>query len=222
MRKPAERLARLSVVNRHALAAIGLTVLAAAGCGGNSKQHAAANTPKPHAPATSRTACDPGDDSCIPPDHPSTSAQPVPVLAVGRSMPLQLPTSSGTVQARITLTGLKVKNGKTLCFAFKLRNTDSKPFPDDGPGLSWKWFGLDGAEADTDPGTAGMCDELGHEFAGMDQPAPQPGKYAAGYYSTSVPAKPGALEVTDSDGSPLFRLNYGPQSAKVQIDARGQ
>lgn len=145
-------------------------------------------------------------------------------------MPLQLPTSSGTIQARITLTGLKLKprgsndkpGTKTLCFGFRLRNTGTQAFPSDGAGLSWTWFGLDGQQADTDPGTAGMCDELGKQFAGMDGPASLPGKYVSGYYSMSVPAKPGALEVTDSDGSPLFRLNYGPKSAQVPIDARGQ
>jgi hypothetical protein len=56
----------------------------------------------------------------------------------------------------------------------------------------------------------------------MDQPAPLPGKYAAGYYGLEVPAAPGAIEVTDSDGSPLFRLNYRRESALVQLDARGQ
>lgn len=145
-------------------------------------------------------------------------------------MPLQLPTSGGTVQAQITLTGLKLKTAgtadkpgtKTLCFGFKLRNTGSQAFPSDGAGMSWRWFGLDGQQADTDPGTAGMCGELGHEWAGLDQPAPLPGKWVSGYYSMSVPAKAGALEVTDSDDSPLFRLNYGPKSAKVAIDARGQ
>lgn len=153
----------------------------------------------------------------------------MPVLAVGQSMPLQLPSSGGAVDFQITLTGLKVKapsnvdkpGTRELCFGFRIKNTSTTP-GDSGASLSWKWFGLDGEQADPDMGTSGMCDELGHQFAGLDQPAPMPGKWVSGYYALSVPAKAGALEVTDSDGTPLFRLNYGAQSAQVPIDARGQ
>jgi hypothetical protein len=215
-------LVRLNAVKKTLFVAC-ILGLAAVGCNGHNDPAAKA--------LPSRTACDPADDSCIPPDHPSSSPIPVSALDVGQSMQLQLPTSNGAAQLQITLTGLKMKPRTSVdpkgtvevCFGFKLKNTGTLAFQaDDGVGLSWKWFGLDGEQADTNAGTAGICDELGHEFAGLDQPAPLPGKYVAGYYNFTVPAKPGAVEVTDSDDSPLFRLNYGPQSALVQIDTRGQ
>ena len=211
-------------MSRHALAVAGLIVLAAAGCGGHSKQQTAASV-KPRVPA-SGSACAPADDSCVPPDHPSQSGNAVPALEVGKSMALQLPTPDGIADAEITLTGLKLKprtsadpkGTQELCFGFRLKNTGTRKLD---AGLSWTWFGLDGQQTDPGAGTAGVCDELGHQFAGLDGPEPLPGKYVTGYYTMSVPAKPGALEVTDSDGTPLFRLNYGPQSAQVPV-ARGQ
>lgn len=211
-----------------AVVASAVAVLAA-GCGGHDNKPSAASpkSSKPAAPAPAKSSCDPADDSCIPPDNANSSPIAVPALEVGKSMQLQLPTPDGVVNAEITLTGLKTKprtvedkaGTRELCFGFKLKNTGTRKLDSN---LSWTWFGLDGQQADTDPGTAGQCDELGHQFAGLDQPAPLPGKYVAGYYGMAVPAKAGALEVTDSDGSPLFRLNYGPQSAQVPIDARGQ
>lgn len=217
---------RLFGVKKTLLALSALVLVA--GCGGHEKNAASpSRSGKPSVPAPAKTSCDPRDDSCIPPDHPSSGPIAVPALEVGKSMALQLPTPDGIANAEITLTGLKTKprtsvdpkGTQELCFGFRLKNTGTRKLDS---GLSWEWFGLDGQQADTDPGTAGQCDELGHEFAGGDQPDPLPGKYVTGYYSMSVPAKPGALEVTDSDESPLFRLNYGPQSAQVPIDARGQ
>jgi hypothetical protein len=202
--------------------------LMATGCGSSHHNEGAAQPKK----SQSSKACDPADDSCIPADNASSSPIAVPEAKVRQPMALQLPTSNGTAQVQFTLTGLKIKargvddkpGTKELCFSFKLRNTGTLSWKADDTtaGIDWKWFGLDGQQADTDPGTFGMCDELGQQFSGLDQPAPLPGKYVTGYYGFTVPSKPGAVEVTDSQGSPLFRLNYGPQSNKVQIDARGQ
>jgi hypothetical protein len=222
-----QRVGRLYGVKKTLLAVT--TVVLVAGCGGHDKNAAApSKSGKPAAPAPAKTSCDPADDSCIPPDNASSSPIAVPALEVGKSTALQLPTPDGVANAEITLTGLKTKprtsvdpkGTQELCFGFKLKNTGTRKL--DGAGISWKWFGLDGEQADTDAGTAGVCDELGHQFAGGDQPDPLPGKYVTGYYSMAVPTKPGALEVTDSDDSPLFRLNYGPRSAQAPIDARGQ
>jgi hypothetical protein len=218
------RLGRLSDVKNTLL--IASVIVLAAGCGGHAQSAA-----KPQKPSASPgKACDPADDSCIPTGKPSAIA--VPALEVGKTMPLQLPSSNGTTSLDITLTGLKTKprtsvdpkGTQELCFGFKLKNTGTVAYKADDltAGMSWQWFGLDGEQADTGAGTAGVCDELGHEFAGLDGPAPLPGKYVTGYYNITVPTKPGALEVTDSEDSPLFRLNYGPQSAQVPIDARGQ
>jgi hypothetical protein len=206
-------------------------VLAAAGCGSSGHGAAAART-KPSA-APSKTACDPAGGSCIPPHHPSTSAIAVPVLEVGKSMPIQLPTSNGTAKLEMTATALKLRHPKgmdnpkddQLCFAFKLKNTGSVAYKanDMTAAISWVWFGLDGQQNDNlDAAVAGACKDLGKENFGFDQAAPLPGKYANGVYAIAVPKAPGVLEITDFDGSPLFRLNYGPQSAQVPIDARGQ
>jgi hypothetical protein len=153
----------------------------------------------------------------------------VPVAKRGQPMALQFAGDDGAANAEVTATGVEVhprtsvdKAGtKEFCFGFKLKDTGASRF--DG-GFDWKWFGLDGEEVDDlDAGTAGMCDaELGHQFAGLDQPAPLPGKFVSGYYSFLIPTKPGAVEITDGEGTPLFRLDYGPQSAQVPIDARGQ
>lgn len=203
-------------------------VVLVAGCGGHDKQTAApSKSSKSSAPAPAKSSCEPADDSCIPPDNASSSPIAVPALEVGKSMALQLPTPDGVANAEITLTGLKTKprtsvdpkGTQELCFGVKLKNTGARKLDS---GLSWTWFGLDGQQADTDAGTAGVCDELGHQFAGLDGPEPLPGKYVTGYYNMTVPTKPGAIEVTDSDGTPLFRLNYGPKSPQVPIDARGQ
>jgi hypothetical protein len=205
-------------------------VLAAAGCG-SSDHHAAGNT-KPSV-ASSKTACDPAGDSCMPPDHPSTSAIAVPVLEVGRSMPIQLPTSDGTAKLEMTATALTLRhpNGMDnpkddqLCFAFKLKNTGSVAYKanDMTAAISWVWFGLDGQQMhNSDAAVTGACEDLGKENFGSDQAAPRPGKYATGVYAIAVPKAPGALEITDFDGLPLFRLNYGPQSAQVPIVARAQ
>jgi hypothetical protein len=154
----------------------------------------------------------------------------VPAAKVGVPIPVQLSSDAGVVNAEVTVTGMPVKprtsvdkaGTREFCFGFKVKNTGSGPFGD--AGFDWKWFGLDGEQRDDlDAGTADICNELGHQFAGLDQPSPLPGKFVTGYYSILIPSKPGALEITDStDDTPLFRLNYGPQSAQVPIDARGQ
>lgn len=154
----------------------------------------------------------------------------MPSAKVGVPFPVQLSSSDGVVDAEVTVTGMPVKPRTSVdkkgvqefCFGFKVKNTGSGPFGD--AGFDWKWFGVDGEEVDDlDAGTAGVCDELGTEFAGLDQPDPLPGKYARGYYNFLIPLRPGAVEITDStDGTPLFRLDYGSKSAQVPIDARGQ
>jgi hypothetical protein len=202
----------------------GVVALVVAGCGSHEKPTAGPKV------SPSKTTCDPADDSCVPPDHPSTSAVAVPAAKVGVPIPVQLSSSNGVVQAEVTVTGMPVKprtsvdkkGTEEFCFGFKLKNTGSAPFGD--AEFDWTWFGLDGEQLDDlDAGTAGICDELGTQFAGLEQPNPLPGKYARGYYSMTIPTRPGAVEITDStEGTPLFRLNYGPQSAQVPIDARGQ
>jgi hypothetical protein len=171
-------------------------VLAAAGCGSSGHGAAAART-KPSA-APSKTACDPAGSSCIPPHHPSTSAIAVPVLEVGKSMPIQLPTSNGTAKLEMTATALKLRHPKgmdnpkddQLCFAFKLKNTGSVAYKanDMTAAISWVWFGLDGQQNDNlDATVAGACKDLGKENFGFDQAAPLPGKYATGVYAIAVP-----------------------------------
>lgn len=200
-------------------------VLAATGCSSHPKTSALR-------PKASPTTCAPSDDACIPPDTlQSSTPVAIPALAVGKTMPVQMPTANGTAQLQVTLTGLKTKHQQgdaagtqELCFGLKLQNTGTLAYkPDDiTAGINWKWFGLDGQQSDPDMGTADECTEFGHQWAGMDQPAPLPGKWVSGYYAIQIPKKPGAVEITDHQGTPLFRLNYGPQSSQVRIDARGQ
>ena len=210
---------RVSSTVTYLTRATALALLAfAAGCSSSGDHSKPAAAAKPRPPAAT---CDPGDDSCIPPASPTASAPTlVPAAQVGHPLHLQLPTSGGTAQVTLTLTGTKLK-GRQLCFGAKIRNVGALAWkPDDTTAsIDWTWFGLDGQQADTGPGTAGQCDELGRQFAGVDQPAPLPGKDVRGYYGLEVPAKPGALEVTDSTGSPLFRLNYERQSARAPIPA---
>ena len=133
---------------------------------------------------------------------------------------------------RLTLTGLKVKprtpedpkGTQEVCYGYKLANigTTSWSSDDTTSGISWTWFGLDGEMAEPGAGTMDVCDGMGRQWAGLDQPAPLPGHFVQGYQSFTVPTKPGAVEVIDSDETPLFRLNYGPKSASVPIDTRGQ
>lgn len=133
------------------------------------------------------------------------SAEQVPVAKVGVPLHLQLPATDGSVRVDLTLTGVKLK-GKQMCVGLKLKNADTKPLVD--PGLSWTWYGTDGRQADTGPGTSDQCDELGDQWAGLDQPTPQPGHYVTGYYGFTVPGKSGKVEFTDSDETPLFDVTY--------------
>lgn len=144
----------------------------------------------------------------------------MPALAVGQSMPLQIPTAGGTARVEITLTGLRTTPAETsndpqhtrvLCFGFSLRNTGTVAWKSDDAtaAFDWKWFGLDGQQGDAGTGIVDACREMGHQFAGLDVPAPLPGKTVSGYYDFAISSKPGAVEVADSEDSPFFRLNYG-------------
>jgi hypothetical protein len=170
------------------------------------------------------------DGECLPTGTPTP--EPVPALEVGKPFRYQVPSDNGAVSLEITMTALKTRPGTssdpkgtvTVCFGFKLKNTGMVSFSggDISAATNAKWFGLDGQQADTNPGTMETCKGLGEEWGGIDQPAPLPGKYVTGVWMYNVPNRPGAVEVTDADGSPLYRLNYGPKSAQVPIDARGQ
>lgn len=223
--KPAQPLARLHTVNKTLLVTC-VIGLAATGCAGHTAAGAEPKTSPSH-------ACGPADHSCIPADHPTATAgaSTIPAAHVGQPLPIQFQTETGTVQMQFTLTGMPTrprtsvdaKGTKEFCFGFKLRNVGTLSAGEVTAGFGWKWFGLDGEQVESlDAGTAGVCDDLGHQFAGLDHPAPSPGKFVAGYYSFLIPTKPGAVEVTDSQGTPLFRLNYGPRSAQVPIGPKGQ
>lgn len=217
----------LTGVKTTLLAAGVVALVVVTGCGAH-------NDPGPASKAAAPSkACDPADDSCIPPDHPTvTSPVAVPVAEVGKPLDLQLPTSNGTAQIELTLTGLKVKprtaqdpkSTQVVCYSYKVRNTGTTIWTseDTHSGVSWTWFGLDGEMAEPGEADSDACDEFGHQWAGDDQPAPLPGRFVQGYEAFTVPAKPGAVEVEDGDKAPLFRLNYGPRSAQVPIDARGR
>jgi len=157
---------------------------------------------------------------------------PVPAVQVGRPFKYQMPTAEGAAHLEITVTGLKTrprassdpKGTVTLCVSFKLRNVGTVKYSSDDTDAQTgsQWFGLDGRQADTTPGTIGTCHGLGQEWAGIEQPAPSPGKYVSGVWMYNIPGGPGALEVTDSAGSPLYRIDYGPKSSQVHISAVGQ
>lgn len=218
-------------MNKLAITAILGTALALSGCG-SSDHHtpaAASNAPK-------ATTCDPADDSCIPPDSPSSTPVAVPAAVIGQPLRYQAGGDQGAITQEITV--LKVKTATViaypdqdytprphagnifLCLDIKLRNVGTTP---GDAFLGAQWFGLDGKTEEASTALMVGCDGLGmHDDDMTGQPDPQPGKYVRGTEIYQVPEEPGALEITDRDGSPLLRVNYGPKSAQVPIDARGQ
>jgi hypothetical protein len=141
-----------------------------------------------------------------------------------------VPSDNGAVNLEVTVTSIRTRPGTdddddgghtvTVCVSGRLRNVGSTSV--DGATTDAAWFGLDGQQAEVQPGTMGECGSRGRVWAGIDQPAPLPGKYTAGVWMYSVPSQPGAIEVTDTDGHPLYRIDYGPKSAQVRINAVGQ
>jgi hypothetical protein len=157
----------------------------------------------------------------------------VPAVTIGQPFRYQVPSAEGAVNLEITVRSIRQKPGTdsdpkhsvTLCLNVRVKNVGSTSFGSDDSDAQTqgKWFGMDGQQADANPGTMGTCaPNGGTEWAGIDQPAPLPGKYVSGMWMYNVPDRPGALEVTDSAGHPLCRLNYGPKSAQVPINAAGQ
>lgn len=220
-------------MNKPALTALLALTLALTGCGGAHHKPAAAKHP---ATAKAKATCDPGDDSCIPPDTGASTPVAVPAAVIGQPIRYQAGGDNGAITQEITI--LKVKTATViaypdqgytprpdhghlfLCLDIKLRNVGTTP-GDNFVGA--KWFGLDGKTEDAGNVAMVGCDGLGmHDDDMSGQPDPQPGKYVTGTEIYQVPDGPGALEVTDRDGTPLLRVNYGPASAQVPIDARGQ
>ena len=192
-------------------------VAAAAGCSSGASK------------ARSSPSCEKVDGECLP--TAKVSAVPVPAVTVGQPFRYQMPTSEGAASLELTVTSVKVKPATssdpkgtvTVCVKGRLRNVGTVAYSADDTDaqMGAKWFGLDGRQADVNPGTIGACGG-GQVWAGIDQPAPQPGRYVSGVWMYNVPSGPGALEVTDSAGHPLYRINYGPKSAQVPISAVGQ
>lgn len=174
--------------------------------------------------------CDEAIPECLP--TAKTSFIPVPAVTVGRPFRYQVPTENGDADLEITVTSLKTRPGTssdpkdsvTLCVGVKVRNVGTVAVDgnDSDAQTIGKWFGLDGQQAEASPATMQSCDPRGQEWGGIEQPAPLPGKYVSGVWMYNVPDRPGALEVTDSSGHPLYRINYGPKSAQVPMNAVGQ
>lgn len=200
--------------------AAGAVVLMAGCSSSHDGPRVASPAPKP---------CEKVDGECLPTTRSSFIG--VPAAEIGKPFQFQISTADGAANLEITVTSMRTKPGTssdpkgtvTVCVRGRLRNTGTVAFKADDtdaqPGA--QWFGLDGQQADTEPGTLGTCGD-GQVWAGIDQPAPLPGRFVSGVWMYNVPDKPGALEVTDSVGHPLYRLNYGPKSARVPINAVGQ
>jgi hypothetical protein len=156
----------------------------------------------------------------------------VPAVVIGQPFKYQTLTAEGAADLELTVLSVKQKPGTdsdpkhsvTLCLNVKVRNVGTRVIQanDSDAQTIGKWFGLDGEQADANPATMQTCSPRGTEWGGIDQPAPLPGKYVSGMWMYNVPDKPGALEVTDSAGHPLYRVNHGPQSAQVPINEVGQ
>lgn len=219
-------------MNKFAIVAAFATIVALTGCG-NSHHDAPAAAGKSKA---ATTTCDPADDSCIPPDNTRSTPVAVPAAVIGRPFRYQAGGDGGAITQEITI--LKVKTARFvpypdqnytarpqtghiyLCLEIKLRNVGTTP---GDAFLGAQWFGLDGKTEEAAMAAMVGCGGLGMQDEDMSgQPDPQPGKYVTGAEIYQVPDAPGALELTDRDGSPLVRVNYGPKSAQVPIDARGQ
>jgi hypothetical protein len=175
-------------------------------------------------------------DAWAEPDHPSSSPIPVPAAQIGQPIRYQAGGDNGAITQEITI--LKVKTAKSipypdqdytarpepgrtyLCLEIQLRNVGTTP---GDTYLGAQWFGLDGKTEEGAAAAMAGCDGLGMREDDMtSQPDPQPDKYVTGTEIYEVPEDPGALEITDRAGTPLLRVNYGPKSAQVPIDARGQ
>jgi hypothetical protein len=193
-----------------------LLLASAAACSGR-PTHPAAGAPS--------SPCDEAVPQCLPTAR--ASFIPVPAVAIGKPFKYQVPSDNGAVDLEITVTSIRTRPGTdeedghtTVCVGGRLRNTGSTAV--EGATTDAAWFGLDDQQAEVQPGTMGECGSRGRVWAGIDQPAPLPGKYVTGVWMYSVPDKPGAIEVTDTDGHPLYRIDYGPKSAQVRINAVGQ
>jgi hypothetical protein len=204
------------------LLVVSVIALASAGCSGQHNDPGAAAKPTP--------SCELVDGECL----PTTKVSDIPVLpvTVGQPFKYQIPTAEGAADLELTVLSVKTKSGTssdpkhsvTLCLNVKVRNVGTVAIDanDTDAQTQGKWFGLDGQQADANPATMQTCSPRGTEWGGIDQPVPLPGKYVAGMWMYNVPDRPGALEVTDSAGHPLYRLNYGPKSAQVPINEVGQ
>lgn len=218
-----------------ALAGLAGLTLAAAGCGSGTHHNDPAAAKLPAKAPASPTACDPADDSCIPPDHPTTGPIAVPALEVGKPFRYQAGGDDGAITQEVTL--LKLHTAKSipypdedytarpdaghvyLCINVKIRNVGSTP---GDTYTTAQWYGLDGKVEEAALAGGAGCEPFGMSDDLSGEPNPQPGKYVTGSTLFQLSTAVGALEFTDRQGSPLYRIDYGPQSAQVKIDARGQ
>lgn len=189
---------------------------------------------KPTAKSASSTPCDVATPECLAKTK-TTSYIPVPAAKIGQPIRYQAGGDNGAVSQEITV--LKFKTAKLiadpdadytskpdpghlyLCVEVKIRNVGTTP---GDAYLGSQWFGLDGKTAEPSLVAGSDCSPFGMADDLSGQPDPQPGKYITGTTLYELPAAVGSLEVTDRDGSPLFRLDYGSQSAQVKINAVGQ
>ena len=201
------------------LIAAATTVFLLSGCSDSSK---------PAAKSAPSTPCDVATPECLAKTK-TTSYVPVPTAKIGQPIRFQVPSANGAANLEVTVKSMRTRPGSgpkgtvAVCVSGKLANVGSTAYEasDTDAATGAQWFGLDGQQADVEPGTIGDCGG-GRVWAGIDQPAPLPGRFVTGTWMYSVPDRPGAIEVTDSAGHPLYRVNYGPQSAKVPINAVGQ
>lgn len=221
MSEPLRCVARPYGVKTTMLIAAAVVVLPLAGCGNGSDKASA----KP----VRSTPCDEAIPECMPTAKASFIG--VPAAEVGRPFRFQVPTAGGAANLEVTVASMKTRPGTdsdpastvTVCVRGTLRNVGTVAYKADDTDAQTgaQWFGLDGQQADVEPGTIGDCGG-GRVWAGIDQPAPLPGRFVSGVWMYSVPDRPGALEITDSVGHPLYRVDYGKQSAQVRINAIGQ
>lgn len=157
------------------------------------------------------------------------------MLNAGKPFRYQTGGDAGAVTQEITL--LKVKTATSipypdgdytakpdaghlfLCVEVRIRNVGTTP---GDTYTAAQWFGLDGKVEEPELAAGGSCKPFGMSDDLDGQPNPQPGKYVTGSTLYELSDAPGALEITDSEDTPLFRINYGPKSEQVVIDARGQ
>lgn len=227
MSEPSRRVRRPGGVKKTLIAAVAAiaAVLPLAGCGGDSK---------PVATSAPSTPCDVATPECLAKTK-TTSYIPVPTAKIGQPIRYQAGGDQGAITQEITV--LKFKTAKViadpdtdytskpdpghmyLCVEVRLRNVGTTP---GDSYLGSQWFGIDGRTEEPSLVAGSDCDVFGMSSDLSGRPDPQPGKYVTGSTLYELPAAVGALEVTDRDGTPLFRLDYGPQSAQVKINAVGQ